>query len=40
MSIPELLDKIRNTENCKVYDSCGLPKLNEKDKLPDDLKLF
>lgn len=40
MDIKELIDSIRNTSGCSVYDPCGLPVLNNKMELPKDLKKF
>lgn len=39
-SIVEIIERIRNTKDCIVYEPCGLPILNHDIKLPDDLKLF
>ena len=40
MDILKILDKIRNTPECIVYNPCGLPLLSEEVKLPNDLKVF
>ncbi len=40
MEILELIDKIRNTPDCIVHSPCGLPIINNKNELPDDLKMF
>lgn len=40
MDILALLDKIRNTHGCIVHSPCGLPLIDKKNELPNDLKLF
>lgn len=40
MEILDLIDKIRNTPDCIVYSPCGLPIVNDKNELPNDLKAF
>lgn len=35
-----ILNKIRKMPNCSVHRPCGLPILDKKVKLPDDLRLF
>lgn len=40
MEILELIDKIRNTPDCIVHSPCGLPIVNNKNELPNDLKVF
>ena len=40
MNIMKILEKIRNIPDCIVYSPCGIPELNNKIELPDDLKLF
>lgn len=40
MDILNLLNEIRNTQDCIVYSPCGLPVLSEGVDLPNDLKVF
>ncbi|MDE5778881.1 MAG: SMI1/KNR4 family protein [Lachnospiraceae bacterium] len=40
MDIKKIVEEIRNTAGCIVYSPCGLPNLNKKVKLPNDLKIF
>lgn len=40
MEMIELIEKIRNTEGCKVFEACGLPDIDNVEKLPTDVKTF
>lgn len=40
MSITELIEKIKNNPECKVYDPKGVPVLGDGFELPHDLKVF
>ncbi len=40
MDILKILNIIRNTDNCIVYSPSGSPKLSDKVKIPDDLRIF
>lgn len=40
MSIKKLIEQIKMLPNCTVYPPSGLPQLDEKHKLPQDLKEF